>query len=210
MQAIERKLSDVAIKLIETGNSNLAQVNDEGYTALLYAAIKGMEDVAIKIIELDPSLANHSNKRINISVIGELKKNNMTKVLDFIERNTKKSPPKPKYTRSRSRSRSHSKTRSRSRSRSKTETSPKSEKKSRANYFSPTTLQRFSKHKYLKMSSEDEYDEIKKKYHKMALLLHSDKCPSEKTPELKTKEECDEEFKILNAEISAIRNKMDK
>ena len=71
----------------------------------------------------------------------------------------------------------------------------------------PSTL--FPGHKYLNLSDESEYPEIKAKYRQLSLLYHPDKCPNKNTPGM-TKSECEEEFKILDREYKAIKNKFNK
>jgi hypothetical protein len=71
----------------------------------------------------------------------------------------------------------------------------------------PSTL--FPGHKYLNLSDESEYPEIKAKYKQLSLLYHPDKCPNKNTPGM-TKSECEEEFKILDSEYKAIKNRFNK
>jgi hypothetical protein len=71
----------------------------------------------------------------------------------------------------------------------------------------PSTL--FPDHKYLNLSDESEYPQVKAKYRQLSLLYHPDKCPNKNTPGM-TKSECEEEFKILDKEYKAIKNKFNK
>lgn len=69
----------------------------------------------------------------------------------------------------------------------------------------PTIPTLFPSHKYLDLSDESEFDIVKSKYKKLAKLYHSDGCPNENTPGM-TKEQCDEEFKILSNEYQEIKS----
>lgn len=62
----------------------------------------------------------------------------------------------------------------------------------------------FPSHKYLDLSSQEDFPNIKSKYKELSLLYHPDKCPNKNTPNM-TKKQCEEEFKILNSEYNIIK-----
>jgi len=57
--ACENELEDVALKLIETGESNPGHVNNDRMTALIIACDKELENVALKLIETGESNPGH-------------------------------------------------------------------------------------------------------------------------------------------------------
>jgi hypothetical protein len=67
----------------------------------------------------------------------------------------------------------------------------------------------FPNNKYLDLSDPNEFDEVKKKYKQLSLIYHPDKCPNNNTPGM-TQLQCQEEFKILNNEYQAIKNRLGK
>ena len=69
----------------------------------------------------------------------------------------------------------------------------------------PTML--FPGNKYLNLSNADEFPNVKSKYRELSLVYHPDKCPNDKTPGF-SKEQCEDEFKTLNNEYNAIKEKL--
>lgn len=59
----------------------------------------------------------------------------------------------------------------------------------------------FPSHKYLNLSDKNEFPQVKSEYRKLALLYHPDKCKIEGM----TKEQCENEFKILDNEYKTIK-----
>ena len=53
------RMSDIALKLIQTGNSRPEYINQHGVTALVYACDNRMKEVALKLIETGKSLPEH-------------------------------------------------------------------------------------------------------------------------------------------------------
>ena len=72
---------------------------------------------------------------------------------------------------------------------------------------SSTPIMLFPGNKYLNLSTADEFPDVKTKYRELSLVYHPDKCPNDKTPGF-TKEQCEDEFKILNNEYNAIKEKL--
>ena len=74
----------------------------------------------------------------------------------------------------------------------------------------------FSRHKYLKITNQNQFAEVKRKYVNLAKHFDTDnvdvtltsKCPN--NTNLKSKEECKQEFQILNDEYENIKNALDK
>jgi hypothetical protein len=65
----------------------------------------------------------------------------------------------------------------------------------------------FPGNKYLNASNADEFPDVKSKYRELSLVYHPDKCPNDKTPGF-TKQQCEDEFKILNNEYNAIKERL--
>ena len=64
MYAIENKMQDVAIKLIEYGaDVNARDRSKYGETALIYAIVKGMKNVVIKLKEYGAKIKVIENER---------------------------------------------------------------------------------------------------------------------------------------------------
>jgi hypothetical protein len=65
----------------------------------------------------------------------------------------------------------------------------------------------FPGNKYLNLSNANQFPDVKSKYRELSLVYHPDKCPNDKTPGF-TKQQCEDEFKILNNEYNAIKEKL--
>jgi len=65
----------------------------------------------------------------------------------------------------------------------------------------------FPSHKYLNLNNKSEFPQVKSNYRKLSLIYHPDKCPNDKTSGM-DKSQCETEFKILNNEYDAIKEKL--
>ncbi len=65
----------------------------------------------------------------------------------------------------------------------------------------------FQGNKYLNLSNSNEFPDVQSKYRELSLVYHPDKCPNDKTPGF-TKQQCEDEFKILNNEYNAIKERL--
>jgi ankyrin repeat protein len=88
--AIKYKHPEVAIDLIKTNKSLPNQIDNNGYTALLYACKIGkpMEKVAVELIKTGQSLPEYINPNENKSAIDYMKKENMNLALNEITAQT--------------------------------------------------------------------------------------------------------------------------
>jgi hypothetical protein len=65
----------------------------------------------------------------------------------------------------------------------------------------------FPRNKYLNLSNANQFPDVKSKYRELSLVYHPDKCPNDKTPGF-SKQKCEDEFKVLNNEYNAIKEKL--
>jgi hypothetical protein len=65
----------------------------------------------------------------------------------------------------------------------------------------------FPNNKYLNLNDASQFPDVKSKYKKLSLIYHPDKCPNDNTPGM-TKQQCEDEFKILNSEYNNIKERI--